>query len=126
LQVLNVALGGTLIPDIEDFTLHRGHGGDAVFVDEHVRLAADSRLARLVGGDDLVVRTGHHQAVAAVAPSLRAVGWADDGIVEAVEHESAWAFGVQWHPEDSHGSQTDRLRLFAAFVAELRSRSARP
>lgn len=118
-QVLNVALGGTLIPDIEDFALHRGDGGDAVFLDERIRVAPDSRLADIVGTDLLEVRTGHHQAVRDVAPGLRAVAWAEDGIVEAVEHQAKWAVGVQWHPEDSHGSYEDRHRVFRAFVEEV-------
>ena len=121
-QVVNVALGGTLIPDIEDFALHRGDGGDAVFLEEMITVAPDSRLAGMVGGDRISVRTGHHQAVKDVAPALRAVGWADDGIVEAIEHPDRWVVGVQWHPEDSHGSDEDRHRLFGAFVAEINSR----
>lgn len=123
-QVLNVALGGSLIPDIEDFTLHRGDGGDAVFLDEQIRVAPDSRLAQVVESLQLTVRTGHHQAVRDVAPGLRAVAWAADGIVEAVEHPSRWAIGVQWHPEDSHGSYEDRHRVFRAFVEEVASRRA--
>lgn len=121
-QVLNVALGGTLIADIEDFVLHRGAGGDAVFVVERIRVAPDSRLARIFGTGELAVRTGHHQAVCDVAPGLRAVAWAADGVIEAVEHEDRWALGVQWHPEDSHGSAEDRRRLFGAFVAEVAAR----
>ena len=39
-------------------------------------------------------------------------------VAEAVEHEACWALGVQWHPEDSHGSYDDRHRVFGAFVAE--------
>lgn len=121
-QVLNVACGGTLIPDIVDATLHHGASDETLFVDERVRLAPDSRLAGIVRTDELVVRTGHHQAVDQVGSGLRAVGWADDGIVEAVEHDERWAVGVQWHPEDSHGSEEDRHRVFGAFVAEAASR----
>lgn len=121
-QVLNVALGGTLIPDIEDFGLHRGKGSDPVMIDERVQLLSTSRLSGILGTDRVVGRSGHHQAIALVAPSLRATGWAEDGIVEAVEHPEKWAMGVQWHPEDPYGSAEDRLRLFAAFVDEAKRR----
>ena len=122
-QVLNVACGGTLVPDLADFSLHHGASDDSLFVDERVRVADGSRLQRVVGTTELLVRTGHHQAVDRVGRGLRAVGWAADGVVEAVEHEGCWAVGVQWHPEDSHGSYEDRHRVFGAFVAEAAART---
>jgi putative glutamine amidotransferase len=121
-QVLNVALGGSLVPDIEDHELHRGDGGDAVFLDETVRLEPGSRLHALVGQERLVVRSGHHQAVKEPGRGLRVVGRAEDGLVEAVEHERRWAIGMQWHPEDSHGSYEDRHRVFGGFVQEVAAR----
>jgi len=119
IQVLNVACGGSLIPDIEEWALHRGGGHDGLFVDERIRLDAGSRLAAMMQTDELVVRTGHHQAVDRVGEGLRAVGWADDGIVEAVEHQRCPAIGVQWHPEQESASHDDRRRMFDAFVTGL-------
>ncbi len=121
-QVLNVALGGTLIPDIEDFTLHRGQGADPVMIDERVQLLSPSRLRDIFEADQVVGRSGHHQAIAQVATDLQATAWALDGIVEAVEHRETWAIGVQWHPEDPYGSVEDRRRLFGAFVDAARRR----
>ncbi len=121
-QVLNVALGGTLVPDIEDFALHRGAGADPVMIDERVRLQRSSRLQEILAADHLVGRSGHHQAIAQVAPDLRATAWAEDGVIEAVEHPTTWAIGVQWHPEDPDGSVEDRSRLFGAFVDQARRR----
>ncbi len=118
-QVLNVALGGDLIPDLDDHTVHHGAGED-LMLDETVRIDPSSELGRIVNARKLVVRTGHHQAIRTVAPGLRAVAWAADGVVEGVEHDAHWAVGVQWHPEDPDGSAADREQLFGAFVKQAR------
>jgi len=123
-QVLNVACGGTLHPDIDYWHMHRGASHDDLFIDEHITIAPASRLAVWSGSTDLVVRTGHHQAVDRVADELVAVGWADDGLVEAVEHRSKRAVGVQWHPEQESASGVDRRQLFAGFMADVRAARA--
>lgn len=116
-QLLNFALGGTLIPDLDPWALHRGGPGKPMFLDESVTLSAGSKLASILGKDRLTVRSGHHQAVGAVAPALCVAAVAEDGIVEATEHrEASWIVGVQWHPEDTDGNASDRARLFGAFV----------
>lgn len=86
IQAVNVFLGGTLRQHIE------GHGQSC----HKVRCAP--RLAALVGAAP-TVNSYHHQAVGAVAPSLHAAAWAEDGTVEALLHDSAPILGVQWHPE---------------------------
>jgi len=120
IQVLNVACGGTLVADIADWPLHRGADHAALFVDERVRLDPSSRLAAMMGTGEILVRTGHHQAVDRVGVGLRPVGWADDGLVEAIEHEQHPAIGVQWHPEQESASHDDRRAMFGAFVTSLR------
>ncbi|MGH3359927.1 MAG: gamma-glutamyl-gamma-aminobutyrate hydrolase family protein [Nocardioidaceae bacterium] len=115
-QVINVAAGGTLHPDIENSALHHGTSPEPMFLDEPVRLVPDSWVGRLYGVDRLLVRSGHHQAVRDVAPGLRASALADDGIVEGVEATDGWCVGVQWHPEDSDGPAADAARLFKGFV----------
>ena len=85
-QAINVFLGGTLRQHIE------GHSGCC-----H-RVRCVPRLAALVGVAP-TVNSYHHQAVDAIAPSLHAAAWADDGTVEAVMHGSAPILGIQWHPE---------------------------
>jgi len=117
-QLLNVAFGGTLIPDIENFALHRGAHHDQLFVDEVISVEPGTRLHAVLGCDSLVVRTGHHQAVAEVASDLRVAAVAADGVVEGIEHAHSWALGVQWHPEDDHGPSDARHALFGAFVAQ--------
>jgi gamma-glutamyl-gamma-aminobutyrate hydrolase PuuD len=122
LQVLNVALGGTLhqhLPDVVGSTVHCPTVGQ--FSHHRVATLADSRLATIIGsGAD--VQTHHHQALDRIAPELQPTAWAEDGIVEAVESQRfGWVVGVQWHPEVDGGEA-----LFSALVtaaAEYRSLS---
>lgn len=121
-QLLNVAFGGTLFPDIADWTLHRGDG-DPLFIDEEVLLEQGSEIARILGRTRVTVRNGHHQAVDRVAPELRATARAHDGVVEATEHRSAsWVIGVQWHPEEPQADAGDRARLFGELVSRASTR----
>jgi putative glutamine amidotransferase len=103
-QVLNVAQGGTLIQDIASecpgAVDHDGRKRRPDTIAHRARLQSDSLLAGVAGDDDLEVNSAHHQAVLALAPSWRAVAWAEDGIIEALElHDHPFALGVQWHPE---------------------------
>jgi putative glutamine amidotransferase len=115
-QLVNVAFGGTIVPDLSDFVLHRGGPGEPLFIDEPVTVLGGTRLAQLLGEGTVVGRTGHHQAVDRVAPDLRVAARALDGVVEGVEHPDRWVLGVQWHPEDPAGSASDRRRLFGGFL----------
>lgn len=126
-QLLNVALGGDLIPDIENYHPHRGGSGDPMFKDETVILEPGSKIHSILGRDRLAVRAGHHQAVNRVGEGLTVTARAEDGIVEGTELSSAtWIVGVQWHPEDDDGSAEDRRNLFSSFVEHARAaRSAR-
>lgn len=121
-QVINVASGGTLVPDITDHVLHRGVAPDPTFLDEEVLLAEGSWLSRVLGRDTISVRNGHHQAVGEVAPGFRVAASAHDGIVEGIESVTGWCVGVQWHPEDRDGSTEDAEAIFRAFVEEVGSR----
>jgi len=133
-QVLNVALGGSLIQDIPsrcgvDPGLHDRGGSDEAVEAHQVVIAAGSRLARLVGAELATVNSRHHQAVLRVAPGLRAVAWhrepGQGGLVEAVEAEAAdrWVVGVQWHPENLvrlEGGTGDAARgIFRGFAEAL-------
>ncbi len=140
-QILNVALGGSLIQDVPehfgcDSERHQ-HGTPEVPEMHHrVQLAPGSRLRCLFGEDVFLVNSRHHQAVKRVAPPLVAVGWHldtshfDTGpLIEALEatDPKRWVFGVQWHPENLvtlKGPAGDAARnLFAAFAQAANQRT---
>ncbi len=128
LQVLNVLSGGTLhvhVPErIGDRVPHRNP--PRLTCRHPVRVAPDSRLAGILGVQELSVCSWHHQGVDVLGADLRAVAWAPDGLIEAVEHlRHPWCIGVQWHPE-MDGDDPRQRRLFEAFVQEAqRARSRR-
>lgn len=97
-QLLNVALGGTLVEHMEG---HRGT--DATYVTTPLTVT-DEHLAALV--TDWAPQCTHHQCVREPAADLRVIATAPDGVVEAVAHRTAPAWGVQWHPE--HPEQAEQ------------------
>lgn len=144
-QVLNVALGGSMIQHVPDHygcpvERHQlGRADDGPRLAHGVTLAPGSRLAGLLGCTEVQVNTRHHQAVRRVAPGLRAVAWHLDTVhpetgplVEAVEAEDPgrWVVGVQWHPENLVGLGGEpgaaARRLFEAFAQAARSGDTRP
>jgi putative glutamine amidotransferase len=98
-QLINVVLGGSLHQDIRSMR-KRTYNRPSLLPTKQVRLAADSRLARVVGKACLQVNSLHHQAVKRPGAHLRIVGWDLDDITQAVEDKAGRAIvGVQWHPE---------------------------
>lgn len=99
-QLLNVAMGGTLVPDLHDTDdrhCARDRWGETVHT---VSVLEGSTLRGILGREVVGVNSLHHQAVARVGTGLRAVAWADDGVIEAVEAaDGRPVLGVQWHPE---------------------------
>ena len=126
LQVLNVALGGTLIQDIpsEPRTLlqHDAQGPPNTLA-HTVAIAPGSCLAALVGPDGArAVNSRHHQAIRALGQGLVVTGTSPDGVVEAAEVPTArFCVGVQWHPENFHATG-EFDRLFEGFVEACRRR----
>ena len=122
LQVLNVAAGGTLhehIPDIRDDDIHRNEAG--LWAMQEVQVESDSLIAEVMGLTALRTSSGHHQAVKAVAPGLRVVATAADGIIEALEKPGhPWLIAVQWHPEVTAGQDPSQQALFDALVQKAR------
>lgn len=120
IQVFNVALGGTLYQDIysqlKDLVKHVQQA-PTYYGTHRVRIKAGSKLHRILGKEEVSVNSYHHQAVKDLGKSLTAVAWAEDGIIEAVEHDrKEFTLGVQWHPE--HMIEGDMIKLFRAFVDE--------
>ncbi|MDQ7026657.1 MAG: gamma-glutamyl-gamma-aminobutyrate hydrolase family protein [Anaerolineae bacterium] len=118
MQVLNVALGGTMhphIPDIMDNDMHRSADGWWTLHDCQVE--TDSHLERIMGAKTVNTYSGHHQAVKDVAPNLQVVSKAADGIIEALTlPDHPFMLGVQWHPEKSAHNDITQQRLFDALV----------
>ena len=118
LQVMNVALGGTLVQHLPDVVGHEGHSPSPGSMGEHkVTIGANvpSRLAAILGTGTIMAPTHHHQAIARLADGLTATAWADDGTIEAVEMDAPFVLGVQWHPEAGE----DRA-LFVALIEAAR------
>lgn len=110
-QVLNVALGGSLVQHLPTTDDHR----DTM---HSVNVVAGSRVASAMGTTSPLVHSFHHQAIDTVASGLTVVATADDGTIEAVELGSArWVVGVQWHPEDTADTDPANQGLFGALVA---------
>jgi putative glutamine amidotransferase len=128
IQVLNVALGGTLYQDLladmpgamrHDFFQSRGYARD--YCPHDVRLSNDSYLAQLMGRDRFPVNSLHHQGLKRLGPELTAAGHAPDGLVEAVEVVGhVCAVGVQWHPEALAEQNPIMQGVFDAFVRAAR------
>jgi putative glutamine amidotransferase len=109
-QILNVAMGGTLIQHLENYEVHRDTMHD-------VQLTPGSLVAEAMGTTQPITHSFHHQAIDTVAPSLTVVGHYSDGTIEAVQHTSAtWVIGVQWHPEDTAETDSANQGLFNALV----------
>jgi len=118
MQVLNVVSGGTLHEHLpEEFGERVKHRLPPRTTSRHpVRIQPGSRLARMMGATETEVLSWHHQGLDRVADVLRPVAWAEDGVVEAVEHSThPWCIGVQWHPEMQPG-EVSQDRLFDALV----------
>jgi len=101
IQILNVALGGTLYQDLD--SERPGPVAHAGASDHDVRVEPGSLLERTLGARSATVNSRHHQAIRDLAPALRAVAWAADGVIEGAEPADAslpWTVAVQWHPED--------------------------
>lgn len=123
IQILNLAAGGSVLPDIQirhpHALRHDGHPPTALV--HPLDWQADSRLGRILAGAAEQVNSTHHQAIATAAPGLDVVARAPDGIIEAVERPGArFCAAVQFHPERLLGVVPQMLRLFEAFVAACR------
>jgi putative glutamine amidotransferase len=124
MQLLNVALGGTLVQDLvahDGSHPHRRVRGTFEGNDHTVALEPGSLAARSVGEAEHLAHCHHHQAVLQLGAGLVVSGRAEDGVIEAIElADGGWGLGVQWHPEAN-----DKSRLFAALCEAARAYAAR-
>ena len=133
MQLANVVLGGTLVQDLSELDNaaelidHKptGFPVGAEYTLHEVRLEGGSILASAVGGTSLQGASFHHQGIGTLAKGFKPVGWAPDGLLEAIEYEEQWLVGVQWHPEDTSADDPQQQRIYDAFVDRARSSSRR-
>lgn len=124
IQLINVAMGGTLFQDLPTErpgqVEHRPEGArDAR--SHRIRLQPGTRAAEALAGTAMTVNSSHHQAIKELAPGLIATGWTDDDLIEAVETpaDMPWLLAVQWHPEEMHAdARAPERGLFAALIRE--------
>jgi len=124
-QVLNVALGGSLYQDVgtdPGTQIPHSQTEPRDQPTHKVKVTPGSRLAETLGTDELEVNSMHHQAIKRLGRGLTAVAWAPDQVVEGAELDDPTRFvlGVQWHPEELVGHSEPARRLFAALVAAAR------
>lgn len=126
IQLVNVALGGTLWQDLPSEVpgiLEHRAATERDIRSHPVDITPGSRLAEALEATRCEVNSFHHQAIRDLAPGLIATAWAPDGQIEGVESGlgEPWLLAVQWHPEEfHHHDAAPDHGLFHAFVAECR------
>jgi putative glutamine amidotransferase len=126
IQVLNVAMGGTLYQDIatqlpralrHNFRLERPRN----YLAHEVRITPGTHLQDILGVQQLRVNSFHHQAVKRVAEDLQVTATAPDGVIEGLQaYDKRFVVAVQWHPEELIEDAPGMKRLFEAFASESR------
>ena len=114
-------MGGSLYQDIQsEYKSDLAHDisylqQDWTYLAHDLRLSPDSRLANMFGVTSFPTNSLHHQALRTIAPGLRPVGWAPDGVVEAVEGLNGhFLVGVQCHPEALQAQADKRCLLYTS------------
>ena len=133
MQVLNVALGGSLIQDIPSAVgtaIEHSQTRPTTRVEPVPRdtashwigVAPGSRLRALLGKDSIETNSMHHQSVKALGEGLVAVAWTEDGVIEGIELPGdRFVVGVQWHPEELVGWSKASRHLFEGVVTATAS-----
>lgn len=128
IQVMNVALGGTLIQDIPthintDLTHDIPKSQPRSTLLHDVTIESGTRLADILGETTVTVNSLHHQALQDLASGFEITATAPDGIIEAIEMpDKTFVLAVQWHPEDIYEDDVRMMRLFESFVESARKR----
>ena len=124
IQFLNAALGGSLYQDIpsQHPSAVEHHQSPPYDQPSHeVTLVQGSPLQTLLGQEELLVNSYHHQAVKRLADGLEVMAWSEDGLVEAVwKPDQRFLWAVQWHPEFSFRTEEASRRIFAAFAGSMK------
>ena len=122
-QLLNVALGGSLYQDLAaaypNATLAHRQKQRGIYPSHNNSISPGSRLSRILSAHEIRVNSHHHQALKRVADTLSVSATAPDGVIEAVEmRDHPFCIGVQWHPERLWNQPGGEMhaRIFQAFV----------
>jgi putative glutamine amidotransferase len=129
LQMLNVAMGGTLYQDVKalipgalehDNLKDKNNDQDArAAIVHHVDIRPSSQLLGVLGAPEIAVNSFHHQAIKDLAPGLTATAFAPDGLIEGIEvqdKDAQYLLGVQWHPEEMTEKHAPMRQLFESFL----------
>lgn len=121
LQVVNTALGGTLIQDMDTENTRLGHHRHHMHT---IGIEPGSRVSDIVG-DNIHASCYHHQCLDRLGHGLVVTARSEDEVIEAVEKLDAqgWFLGIQWHPEDTWQDAPQQLAIIEAFVAAARERA---
>lgn len=125
IQILNVALGGTLVQDIPSqcvTDIAHDDEGSRTSRSHEITIEPNSLIAAAMGTERCGVNSFHHQSVKGVAPGMRVTARSPDGVIEGLEStdDSWWVMAVQWHPEEMTGSPEPWDRgLFKAFAQRI-------
>ena len=124
LQLVNVALGGDLIQDLEEAG-KKNHRRMNEVDDEHsIFISDNSLLKKVVGSSSANINGAHHQAIAKLSDELIATALSEDGVIEAVEWkdktDEPWMLAVQWHPERMKQNEVGSKNIREAFLKEVK------
>lgn len=127
IQMLNVALGGTLVQDIASqckTDIAHDEDGPRDSRSHEIAIEPGSLIASAVGAEHVTVNSFHHQSVKKIADGMRVTARSPDGVIEGMESTDAkwWVMAVQWHPEEMTDSPEPWDRgLFNAFARQLKA-----
>lgn len=121
-QLLNIVLGGTLIPEINDSEgINHVQNGQPTEASHKITIEKQSDLYRIVKETEVGVNSYHHQAIHKLGKQLAITAKSEDGYIEAIEYQgNSFALGLQWHPEIMAGRQDNMAALFDFFVNQTR------
>ncbi|WP_332628668.1 gamma-glutamyl-gamma-aminobutyrate hydrolase family protein [Halalkalibacter flavus] len=123
ITMLNVALGGTVIQDIEKFNLtalNHYQQAERSEPTHEVSISESSRLYKMINAKNIRVNSMHHQSIDQLSTDLKQVAMAPDGVIEAVEgvRKHPFLLGIQWHPEEMATEDVRMQQIFTDFIAE--------
>ncbi|MEG0277280.1 MAG: gamma-glutamyl-gamma-aminobutyrate hydrolase family protein [Coprobacillus sp.] len=117
MQMINVALGGTLYQDNQLYTNHPPQTLARNIASHQINIEKGSFLYTIFG-EKTKVNSFHHQSVKDIGKQLKISAMSDDGVIEAFEHISLPIYGVQWHPESMH-ENNQSMQIFDQFIRRI-------